>query len=101
MSIKHVVSFSFKDKIDSLKDNPIALEIKNDLEALVDLIPELLFLEVGIDINRSERAADMVLISKFDSLDGLEVYRIHPEHQKIVKLIKKYCHNLRVIDYEQ
>ena len=100
MTIKHIVSFNLKDNTIPIKDNPIALEIKNGLEALVDIIPELLFLEVGIDINRSERAADMILISKFDSLDGLEIYRIHPEHQKIVKLIKKYCHNLRVVDYE-
>ena len=77
-----------------------ALEIKNGLEALPELIKEIKFYEVGLNIIESDRASDIVLISKFDSLPKLEAYRIHPEHQKVVKLIGEYAEKVTATDYE-
>ncbi len=100
MTIKHTVSFNLKDKSTPIKDNPISIQIKKDLEALKRKIDGLQHIEVGFNINPSERSADIILLSKFESLASLEEYRIHPDHVKIVQIIKEHCHELRVVDYD-
>ncbi len=100
MTIKHIVSFNFKENIENLNDSKIVIEIKNGLENLVGKIPGLIHLEVGIDINRSERAADMILYSILKDKESLEIYRTHSEHVKILNIVKQNCHEIRVVDYE-
>ena len=52
-------------------------------------IPEIKFMSVERDVLRSERSFDMIYITEFDSLEALEVYRVHPEHVKVAGFIQK------------
>ncbi len=98
--IKHIVMIKLKefstDKEKTLKIN----EIKNGLENLPSLIKEIKFFEVGVNINPSERASDLVLVSDFDSLKDLDIYRVHPEHLKVVDVIKENAAKVTAVDYK-
>ena len=94
--IIHIVMFQFKDEN---KQNNISL-VKARLEALVTKIDPLVFIEVGIDFNQSERAFDLSLYSKFNTLEDLKIYAVHEEHLKVLKLIREVTVESKVVDYE-
>lgn len=93
--IVHIVMFKFNEEN---KERNIAM-VKERLEALVDLIPELQKMEVGVNFNASERAFDLSLYSTFTSQEDLDAYAVHPEHMKVVALIKELTETSKVVDY--
>lgn len=93
----HIVMFQFKEEN---KEANLA-RVKAMLEALPQKIDTLKSMEVGIDISRSERSFDMVLISTFDDQEGLNVYAPHPAHQEVVSVIKEVTLLSKVVDYIQ
>jgi len=93
--IVHIVMFKFKEEN---FDKNIE-EVKQRLNSLVSLIPELKCLEVGIDFSRSERSFDLSLYSTFSSKEDLKAYAVHPEHLKVVELIKSVTTESKVVDY--
>jgi hypothetical protein len=87
--------FKFKDE-----NKEINIQvIKKRLNALVELIPALQSMEVGVDFNKSQRAFDLSLYSTFIDKEGLHAYAIHPEHLKVVELIKEMTIESKVVDY--
>jgi hypothetical protein len=99
--IHHIVMIKLKPFSGKEEKLEKANEIKERLEALPSIINEIKFYEVGLNVIESERASDVVLISKFDTLDTLDVYRVHPEHQKVVALIGEYAEKVTAVDYEK
>lgn len=93
----HIVMFQFKEEN---KEANMA-RVKEMLEALPAKIGSLRSMEVGIDVSRSERSFDMVLVSTFDDQAGLDLYAPHPAHQEVVSLIKEVTLLSRVVDYRQ
>lgn len=93
--IVHIVMFEFKAEN---KEQNIAL-VKERLEALETLVPSLKKMEVGVNFNESERALDLSLYSTFDSREDLNAYAVHPEHLKVVDLIKEMTLSSKVVDY--
>lgn len=93
----HIVMFQFKEenKQENLE------QVKTMLEALPSKIDTLRSMEVGIDISRSERSFDMVLVSTFDDQAGLDAYALHPAHQEVVRVIKEVTTLSKVVDYLQ
>ena len=91
--ITHIVFFKFKDaaNITITRDKLLALKNK---------IPQLRHLEVGVDVIRSERSYDLALVSKFDNLDDLQAYQIHPDHQEVVKFLADVKESIVAVDYE-
>ena len=61
-------------------------EIRDRLEALVQVIPELKEMQVGINVNPEEKW-DFSLEAVVADLHALEVYANHPAHQEIVKTL--------------
>ena len=94
--IVHIVMFKFKDEN---KDENL-LVVKNKLEELVSKIPMLNSIEVGINFADEGRAFDISLYSTFNTKDDLKAYAIHPEHLKVVELIKSVATESKVVDYE-
>jgi len=91
----HIVMFQFKEE-----NKEVNLErVKEMLEALPEKIETLKSMEVGIDISRSERSFDLVLISKFDDQAGLDFYVPHSAHQEVVSVIKEVTSLSKVVDY--
>lgn len=97
--IRHIVLFKLKN-FDSEKDKKEALNLlKINLANLKSKIKEIQFFEVGINIAESPNSYDIGLNSEFISLEDLENYRIHPDHQKVVELIKQYTEKRVAVDY--
>lgn len=94
--VTHIVMFTFKDKEKSAHIE----EAKKMLEGLLQSVPTLKSMEVGLNFTQSERAMDLSLISRFDDKAGLEAYQVHPEHQKVVAYIKAHATLSKVADYE-
>ncbi|OFI05836.1 stress responsive A/B barrel domain protein [Clostridium acetireducens DSM 10703] len=98
--IKHIVMWKLKDTAEGSTKIENAKKIKNDLELLKGVIAELYSIEVGIDINKSEAAYDLVLYSEFKDQKSLDIYQNHPEHLKVAGFVKKVSENRIVVDYE-
>lgn len=93
--IVHIVMMQFAD------DAPNATQhIYDLLTALPGKIPEIRTYEVGMNIIESERNDDLSLYSTFDSLEDLQNYQAHLEHQAVLKEIKQVAISIRVVDYE-
>ena len=64
-------------------------------------IDQLRHLEAGIDVIRSERSYDIALITKFDSLQDLQTYQIHPYHAgEVIPHMKAVCSSIVAVDFE-
>lgn len=75
-------------------------KIKQALLALKDKIEVLKFIQVGKNYELMSPSYDIALITHFETLGDLEIYRVHPEHLKVVELIKANTSGRAVIDFE-
>jgi len=91
--IKHIVMWTLKNKDD-------ASQVKHLLEGLKGKVPSIIDIEVGIDFNGSEAAADVVLYSTFANLDDLNAYQNHPEHQAVIPMMQSMTTSRKVVDYK-
>jgi len=98
--IKHVVMWKLKDNVAGNSKGENAREMKRRLESLPEVIPEIRRLEVGLNVKDSERAADVLLYSEFDSPADLAAYIQHPAHQEVVTFVREIAAETRVVDYE-
>lgn len=98
--IKHIVMWKLKESSEGHNKKSLAHQLKEKLEKLVPLIPEITRLEVGIDHSDSPQASDIVLCSEFPSWEALESYRIHPDHQAVAQWLGTITLERRVVDYE-
>ena len=87
--IKHVVMWQLLPQAEGHTAHENALWMKEHLEALMGVVPELLSCEVGINI--VDGNYDACLISTFASLADLERYKKHPAHVEI----STYCKKIR------
>ncbi len=94
--IKHLVMFRFREDAGSAAIDAIVA----GLNGLPALIPEIRSFQVGQDVLRSERSYDLALVSDFDDLEALGRYQVHPEHQKVVTLVKQAASSVVAVDYE-
>ena len=93
--VKHIVMFDFKNE--NKKEN--LEKAKTMLEALLESIPSLKSMEVGMNFSQEERAMDLSLYSTFEDQAGLEAYAVHPAHLEVVKFIKSVATASKVSDY--
>jgi len=99
--IKHIVFFGIADEAEGKSKQEIMQFIKQALENLIHLVPQLRKIEVGI--NHSEAPAgnfDLALYSEFDSMADLDAYQVHPEHKKVAAYIAKVKTSRACVDYE-
>ena len=92
--IAHVVMLKFK-----LDRDEAVQEIKQRLDMLPAMIPEIVYYEVGLNELGSDRAFDLVLYSKFASYDDLKTYNNHPEHVSVLQLIGQHVEKAHSVDY--
>jgi len=88
----HIVMFTLKDK----EDIPQTL---GTLRAMEGRIPQLRYIEVGLDDSPSPRSADIVLITRFDSPEALKVYQQHPHHQQVLEFLGEVVERAVKVDY--
>ena len=94
--LAHVVMFKLKDRS---ADN--IAKTRDVLLGMKDNIPQLRAIEVGTNIVESDRAYDLVLVTKFDSLDAMQSYQVHPYHENVVRVhMRNVANNTASVDYE-
>lgn len=98
--IKHIVIFGLADEAEGKSKSENAQIIKEQIEHLIHLIPEVKKIEVGI--NATDAPAnnhDLAIYAEFASMEDLHTYNIHPEHQKVVAFISKVRTERVAVDY--
>jgi hypothetical protein len=63
------------------------------------VVDDLKRMEVGINVNTKPAAYDLVLTADFDDEAGLNAYRAHPDHVKILDYMKDVVDKTTVVDY--
>ncbi len=99
--IKHIVFFGITPEYEGLLKAELCAIIKSELEALKSLIPEIKAIEVGINHPEApDGNFDLALYTEFDSMEALNVYQLHPEHQRVAAFIGKVKTTRACVDYE-
>lgn len=98
--LKHIVMWKFKEDAEGKTPKEHALWMKEHLEQLLGVVPELRSVEVGINMKKDYVAYDAVLISTFDDVEAMKRYKIHPAHKAISNYCKKVRESRTVVDYE-
>ncbi len=94
--VTHIVLFKLADPT---AENVTAT--RNKLLSMDGKIDLLRHLEVGVDVIRSERSYDIALTTRFDSLEDLQAYQVHPYHAgEVVPHMKSVCSSIVAADYE-
>lgn len=98
--IKHIVMWKLKEFAEDKDKLENAKIIKTSLENLQKEINQIRFIEVGININKSTQAYDIVLYSQFENIEDLNIYQNHSEHIKVSEFISKVRDERIVVDYK-
>lgn len=96
--IRHIVMWNLKEEAEGATKATNGKLIKQRLEALNGVIPELTFAEVGINFNPD--GYDLCLCSNFADKASLDVYQNHPAHVEVKEFINKVVQDRVVCDYE-
>ena len=97
--LKHIVMWKLKENAEGNTKDENAKLMKEKLEALKAVIPEIGFIEVGFNAVPSPAAYDVSLYCEFKDEDALKTYQIHPEHVKVAEFVGKINDNRVVVDY--
>ena len=94
--ITHIVLFKLKER------TPEGIEqAKGKLLSMEGKVEQLRHLEVGVDLIHSERSADVALVTKFDSLEDLQAYQVHPYHaNEVAAYMRGVCSSVVSADYQ-
>ena len=98
--INHIVMFRLKDFAESASKEDNAIKMKSMLEALPSKIKEIVGYEIYSNHKSGERAADLVLISKFASWGDLTKYINEPEHRLCLEFVEKVTADRWFLDFE-
>ncbi|MDT3426965.1 hypothetical protein J2Z22_002499 [Paenibacillus forsythiae] len=93
--IKHIVFFKLKDGSEASVAKTVAV-----LRNMEGKIPQLLSLEIGADILRTERSFDIALTATVASLEDLNAYQVHPAHKEVIAHINEVKELSLAVDYE-
>ena len=96
--IKHIVMWKLEEVAEGNTRDYNAQYIKENLEALPEVIDGILKLEVGRNVN--PKGFDLVLCSEFVSMDALKAYDSHPAHLRVREFVRKVIVERVVADYE-
>ena len=91
--IRHIVMWKFRPGTEAEQELFL-----NGLRALQGVVPQLLRSEVAVNVGQGNY--DAVLVSEFESLEDLEVYKKDPRHQAVSALCKSIREDRVAVDYE-
>ena len=91
--IRHIVMWKFHPGTE--KEQAQFLE---GLKQLQGVIPQLLKSEVAVNVGADNY--DAVLVSEFESLESLEIYKNDPRHKAVSALCKSIREDRVAVDYE-
>lgn len=93
--IKHIVMYKLNnptiENAQALCDKFLSMRGK---------ITELLSINAGADILRTERSYDVVLICEFESLNAMDSYQNNPIHLEVKKYVQNVAIAAKSVDYK-
>jgi hypothetical protein len=93
--LTHIVFFKLTER------TPENIErLREVLLSMAGHIPQIRHMEVGVNVMPSERAYDVALFQRFESLHDLQEYQAHPNHQDVLKYILSVTASRVSVDYE-
>jgi hypothetical protein len=92
--ITHIVLFKLKDS--SSESVEATAQVLRNMEGKIDVLRHL---EVGINVFHSERSYDIGLVTKFDSMEALQAYQVHPVHKLVIEHITSVREASVSVDY--
>ena len=98
--LKHIVMWRFVEGAKGKSRVEHAQWMKEPLEALVGVVPEIRSLEVGVNNNPSASAYDAVLVSTFDNKEALDSYKVNPAHLAVAAYCKEVREARADVDFE-
>ena len=93
--LTHIVFWTLKPEG---KDESMR-RIKESLEALVGVVPGLLEMRVGENVNGGE--FDLALVSRFESPGALHAYESHPAHLAVRAFVKQVRTARAAVDFHE
>lgn len=94
--VTHIVFFRLQEYSEKA-----ASELQARLASMRGHVPTLHEIEVGVDFERSGRAWDVVLLTRFASRADLDAYQKDPYHLDVVAYVRGVCKETAVVDYDQ
>lgn len=98
--INHVVLFKLKKYDSESEKQDVISSIEDALLGLSDKIAELKYIEVGVNYELDSKSYDICLLTHFETVDELDIYRVHPEHLKVAELIGQHAVERASVDFE-
>ena len=98
--IKHIVMWKLKTEAEGNDKETNAKLMKQKLEAIANLVPGMLKLEVGFDLGLDASGYDVILYSEFENEAALAAYQQHPEHKAVFPFIGAVREERVAVDYE-
>lgn len=99
MTIRHIVLWKFKEE-DPTKLAAFIEEMKAEVEALADIIPEVHNLKVTANHPDRANTGDAVLEAEFDNFEDMQTYLTHPDHVAAVGMVRPLVASGLTVDYE-
>lgn len=93
--IQHMVMFKLRADV----SEAAFAELEQQLADLPRQIAEIESLDFGLDVVRSERSFDFGLLAGFRDLEALKRYQEHPEHQKVLEILKTFAEQIIAVDF--
>jgi Stress responsive A/B Barrel Domain len=94
---RHVVLFRWAEHVDA---DHVA-RVRDTLDSLPDLIPQIRSFLHGADVGVSEGNFDYAIVADFDRVDDWRTYRDHPSHVLFVEeLIKGHVASRAAVQYQ-
>lgn len=94
--IKHVVTFRLSGSAETKRE--VAVRFCEALQRLPEVIPELVSMETGVNVNPAEDW-DVSLIATARSLEDVAAYSEHPAHKQAVEIIAPYKAARACVDF--
>lgn len=95
VAITHIVFMKFPDPTPA-----ILRQARQRLLGMHGRVASLRSIEVGLDFDRSARAWDLALLTRFDSRDALAAYQSDPAHLEVLTWLRSLPITSAVVDYE-
>lgn len=97
--VNHYVFWNFNDSLTKEERVEAGMKIKELLEAVGRAVPGVVSLKVlTTPLESSNR--DIALISRFESIEALNAYQVHPEHVKAGSYVGSVATNRTCFDFE-
>lgn len=96
----HYVFWNFNDSLTKEERDEAGNKIKELLEGVGKIVPGVVSLEVLINQLESSNR-DVALISRFESVEALNAYQVHPEHVKAGSYVGSVTTNRTCFDFEE